>query len=129
MTIGERLKSAIKDKKLKLTEFAKLSKMPYRTLQAYTVDEVIPGGESLIKIHTTLGISIEWLLMGQGEMYQAETEPKSNNTNTNTLILTQHWLEKWWEEADDEHRTWLKVQLKRCFPEYAQWIEKHSEKE
>ena len=125
MTIGERLKSVVKNKKLKLTEFARKSGIPYRTLQGYVADQIVPGGESLIKIHTELGVSMEWLLMGQGEMYQ--TKSKSSNTNESELI--PDWLKKWWEEADDKHRIWLEVQLKRCFPEYAQWIEKHSEKE
>ncbi|MEK8020761.1 MAG: helix-turn-helix transcriptional regulator [Candidatus Parabeggiatoa sp.] len=119
MTIGERLKKAIKNKGLKLTEFAKQSKVPYRTLQGYIANEIIPGGESLVKIHAELGVSIDWLLTGQKEMYD-----KKATKNVSTLVGTIEWLNEWWDRADEKHRHWLEVQMKRCFPEYAKWADK-----
>jgi len=33
-----------------------------------------------------------------------------------------NWLNEWWEKTDEKHRIWLEVQIKRCFPEYAEWL-------
>ncbi|MDM8561041.1 helix-turn-helix transcriptional regulator [Candidatus Parabeggiatoa sp. HSG14] len=124
MTIGKRLKNAIKNKGLKLTEFAKKSEIPYRNLQGYIADEMIPGGKSLIKI-AELGVSTDWLLTGKGEMYQ--TKATSKETTTEKEIT--NWLSTWWKGADEEHRHWLNVQMKRYFPEYASWCEQEKKKE
>jgi len=32
------------------------------------------------------------------------------------------WLSEWWKRADDEEKSWMKVQMKRCFPEYIEWL-------
>ena len=74
MTIGGRLKSVVKDNGLKLTEFARKTNIPYRTLQKYVADEIIPGGESLAKINTELDVSIDWLLTGKGAPFNQEPQ-------------------------------------------------------
>ena len=74
MTIGGRLKSVVKDNGLKLTEFARKTNIPYRTLQKYVADEIIPGGESLAKINTELDVSIDWLLTGKGTPFSQESQ-------------------------------------------------------
>jgi transcriptional regulator with XRE-family HTH domain len=124
MAIGERLKNAVKSKKLKLTEFAEQSKIPYATLQKYTANKMVPGGELVIKICTELGISIDWLLTGQGEMYRTKTEA----TKETTKGITK-WLSTWWDGANEEDKHWLNGQMKRCFPEYAEWCEQEEKKD
>lgn len=77
MTIGGRLKSIVKDRGFKLTDLSRKSHIPYRTLQKYVADEMIPGGDSLTKIHAELDVSIDWLLTGEGQMdipYQKEPQ-------------------------------------------------------
>ena len=78
MTIGERLKIVIKSKGFKLTEFAKISQIPYRTLQGYVANERMIGTDSVIKICSELRITSDWLLMDEGQMeLSLSQEPKS----------------------------------------------------
>jgi len=123
MSIGERLRKTIKNANMKMTDFSKKTGIPYRTIQEYVANRNTPGGESLIKICTELCISMDWLMTGQGEIYRREP-PKELVTNLE-LELLFNWLTEWWKNADDKNRNWLEIQMKRSFPEYAEWITQH----
>ncbi len=69
MGIGKRLRKAILSKNSTLKEFSQKSKIPYITLQQYVADNQKPGANALIEISKCLNISIDWLLIGQGNMY------------------------------------------------------------
>ncbi len=119
MSIGQRLREIILIKNKNLKEFSENANIPYTTLQQYLADDRKPGADALIKISTQLHISIDWLLKGQGEMYERKGTKK-----VETLVGTIEWLNEWWDGADEKHRHWLEVQMKRCFPEYAKWADK-----
>jgi len=119
MGIAQRLKKIISNKNKTLKDFSKESNIPYTTLQKYIAGERKPGADALTKIHTQLGTSTDWLLTGQGEMYERKGTEK-----VETLGGTIEWLNEWWDGADEKHRNWLEVQMKQCFPEYAQWVDK-----
>ena len=118
MSIGKRLKKAIKDTGMKMTDFSKKSGIPYTTIQGCIADNSAPSSQLVIKICKELHISADWLLTGQGEMYRTELGPKV------TSVPVLEWFNKWWENADEKHRIWLEVQMGKCFPEYAQWLKK-----
>jgi transcriptional regulator with XRE-family HTH domain len=120
MTAGERLKYLIKNKGLKITEFSKKTGINYRTLQGYISGEMKPGYDALTKIYEVFNISIDWLISGEGEIYREEQPKEKITTFKSKLFL--NWLDKWWENADEKHRNWLEIQLKRCFPEYTEWL-------
>jgi transcriptional regulator with XRE-family HTH domain len=120
MTIQDRLKQIIKNKRLKITEFANICDIPYRSVQGYLRGERMLGGNTIIKICTQLNINPNWLLMGQGEIYREEQPKEKITTFKSKLFL--NWLNQWWENADEKHRNWLEIQLKRCFPEYTEWL-------
>ncbi|MEK8017060.1 MAG: helix-turn-helix transcriptional regulator [Candidatus Parabeggiatoa sp.] len=119
MDIAKRLKKVIVNKNKTLKDFSKEANIPYITLQKYIAGERKPGADALTKIHIQLGISINWLLTGKGEMYE-----KKGTEKVETLVGTIEWLKEWWDGADEKHRHWLEVQMKRCFPEYAKWADK-----
>lgn len=73
-TIGMRLREAFKYLGLSITEVAKITGVPYPTLQDYLNDKRIPGGSNLQKISMHLHISIDWLLTGEGPMFIEEKE-------------------------------------------------------
>jgi transcriptional regulator with XRE-family HTH domain len=125
MSVGKRLRQAIINKGINLKEFSKNSKIPYRTLQEYLTDSRMPGGESLIKIDAELSINISWLLTGKGKIYQTETTTKEIPTEK---WITK-WLSTWWKGADEEDKHWLNGQMKRQFPEYAEWREQEEKKD
>jgi transcriptional regulator with XRE-family HTH domain len=123
MSIGKRLKKAIKDANIKMTDFSKKSGIPYTTIKRYIADDRAPSSQLMIKICKELHISADWLLTGQGEMYRTKPDP-----NKVTSVPVLEWLNKWWEDADEKYRNWLEVQMEKCFPEYAQWVKKISSK-
>ncbi len=71
--------------------------------------------DTLVKIICTFHINANWLLIDKGNIYLK----KDSTTALNPLIK---WLNEWWENADEEHQIWLKVQMTRCFPEYEEWL-------
>ena len=68
-TFFDRLKSVIDEKTGgKHTVFAKKAGIPASTFQSY-MSERIPHPEHLIRIFETFGVSIDWLLTGEGDPY------------------------------------------------------------
>ena len=69
MSVGRRLREVIQSKGMSLTDFSKRSGIQYRTLQDYVADKILPGSESLVKVHEELRVSLNWLLTGEGQVY------------------------------------------------------------
>ncbi|HCR1008181.1 TPA: helix-turn-helix domain-containing protein [Citrobacter koseri] len=78
MSIKERLREAMDAKGLTIKALSDLSKIPYRSLQNYLRGEREPNAEALVALGTHLGISIDWLLTGKGEVVGAEKIPPAN---------------------------------------------------
>ena len=68
MSIATRLRSVLDLKGLSIKEASELVGIPYRTLQNYLLDEREPNAKALSAIRTHLGISVDWLLTGEGTM-------------------------------------------------------------
>ncbi|QOF91214.1 helix-turn-helix domain-containing protein [Pseudomonas lundensis] len=68
MSIAKRLRSVLDLKGLSIKEASELVGIPYRTLQNYLLDEREPNAKALSAIRTHLGISVDWLLTGEGTM-------------------------------------------------------------
>ena len=83
MNTSERLKQVMEVKGFNLKTFSEQADIPYRTLQNYILTNREPSAESLAKLHSQLGINLNWLMSGNGEMF---------TNNTETIDLTQ--LEK-----------------------------------
>ena len=83
MSTSERLKQVMEVKGFNLKTFSEQTDIPYRTLQNYILTNREPSAESLAKLHSQLGINLNWLMSGNGEMF---------TNNTETIDLTQ--LEK-----------------------------------
>lgn len=70
MGINRRLREAIELKGLSLTEAAERAAIPYRTLQNYVSGQREPNSKALTHFNERLGISLDWLLTGVGQMYR-----------------------------------------------------------
>jgi transcriptional regulator with XRE-family HTH domain len=121
MTIQNRLKQIIKSKRLKITEFANICDIPYRSVQGYLYGERMLGGNAIIKICAQLNVNPNWLLMGKGEMCEEKPIQKEKTTQFESELFL-NWLNEWWGKTDEKHRNWLEIQIKQCFPEYAEWL-------
>lgn len=74
MSTGKRLREALSLAGMSIKEAAERSGIPYRSMQNYLRDEREPGAEALKSISEQLGISIDWLLTGDGHP-KREKEP------------------------------------------------------
>lgn len=79
----------------------------------------MPSFNFLMKIISSTEYSVDWLLTGQGEKFRKR---KNGEKIQDDMSYIFKWLKKWWANADEEHRIWLKVQLTRCFPEFEKWL-------
>ena len=119
--ISERLKKVIDAQETNLTEFSKVTNIPYRTLQNYVYGKSPLKVDALIKICIKTSVNLNWLLTGEGEMYEKKTIETVEDVEVSEKTI--EWLNQWWENADKKHKIWLEVQMQRCFPEYADWLE------
>lgn len=69
MSISERLRSVLDAKGLSIKQAADIIGIPYRTLQNYLLDEREPNAKAMSALRTHLGISVDWLLTGEGPMF------------------------------------------------------------
>ncbi|WP_256667273.1 helix-turn-helix domain-containing protein [Pseudomonas sp. SJZ078] len=70
MSISERLRSVLDAKGLSIKQAADIIGIPYRTLQNYLLDEREPNAKAMSALRTHLGISVDWLLTGEGPMFR-----------------------------------------------------------
>ena len=66
MCISERLKQVLDAKNMTVTEFCNVTGISYRSAMNYLNEGRDPNVDALVKIHKGLGISITWLLTGEG---------------------------------------------------------------
>ena len=79
------------------------------------------SGDALLKICVHTDANINWLLTGEGKIYREKPIQKEKTTQFESGLFL-NWLNEWWGKTDEKHRNWLEVQIKRCFPEYAEWL-------
>ena len=68
MSINLRIRLIIEQNKMNATEFSVCSGIPYRSLQNYLRGEREPNSEAYLRF-AQMGVNINWLLTGQGEMF------------------------------------------------------------
>ena len=69
MCISERLKQILEAKNMTVTEFSNVTGISYRSAMNYLNEGRDPNVDALLKIYKALGISVTWLLTGNGEMF------------------------------------------------------------
>lgn len=79
-------------------------------------------------------ISYDWLLTGEGQMYQkpmgsASPLERGRGVSPDTIDIKdiplyniKEWLEEFWAGASEDERAWLKIEFGRAFPEYKDWL-------
>lgn len=72
MGIGSRIREAVEQLGLTLKQAADKTGLPYSSLQNWAGGHREPRPEALITIGSRLGISIDWLLTGQGAMARGD---------------------------------------------------------
>jgi transcriptional regulator with XRE-family HTH domain len=90
MSIATRLRSVLDLKGLSIKEASDAVGIPYRTLQNYLLDEREPNAKAMSALRTHLGVSVDWLLTGEGSMFHGvsakESDPVTENTQEKALL-------------------------------------------
>ena len=99
MSISERLKKVCEAKNWKITDFAEQAGIAYRTMQGYIGGEREPNAEGMSGI-AKAGVNLNWLVSGEGEMFQA--------------VMPQNTISKQEEKLIADYRT-MPENLKDAF--------------
>lgn len=86
MCISYRLKQILEVKDMSVKEFSELTGISYRSAMNYLNEGRDPNVDGLVKIHEALGISITWLLTGNGAMFQSATKESDMSNQEEKLI-------------------------------------------
>lgn len=90
MSISARLRSVIDDRGMSIKEASEVVGIPYRTLQNYLLGEREPNAKAMAAIRTHLGISLDWLLTGEGSMCldvsAASSEAQTKNQQEEAIL-------------------------------------------
>jgi putative uncharacterized protein (fragment) len=85
MCISERLRQVCEVKNWKITDFAEQSGIAYRTMQGYIGGEREPNAEGMSGI-AKAGVNLNWLVSGEGEMFQTLTQKSTMSEQEEKLI-------------------------------------------
>lgn len=105
MSINNRLREVMEYKSLNIKAFAELLNVPYRTLQNYLLNERDPSTEVLIKISDVLNVDLNWLMLGEGDMFR-------RSTNENELSEKEKQLISYYRRMSSDMQTAFKVTFK-----------------
>ncbi len=86
MCISNRLKNVLEVKNITVKEFSDATGISYRSAMNYLNEGRDPNVESLVKIYNILGVSITWLLTGEGAMFQTATKESNISIREEKLI-------------------------------------------
>ena len=85
MSISESLRQVCEANNWKITDFAEQTGIAYRTMQGYIGGEREPNAEGMAGI-AKAGINLNWLVSGEGEMFQAATQKNEISEQEEKLI-------------------------------------------
>lgn len=86
MCISNRLKQVLEAKNMTVTEFSNVTGISYRSAMNYLNEGRDPNVEALVKIHQAFGVSITWLLTGNGAMFQTVNQESNLSSQEEKLI-------------------------------------------
>ncbi|HDL5700391.1 TPA: helix-turn-helix transcriptional regulator [Mannheimia haemolytica] len=99
MCISDRLKQILEVKGMSIREFSELTGISYRSAMNYLNEGRDPNVEGLVKIHEALGISITWLLTGNGAMFQTVMQESDMSSQEEKLIANYRSMPENLKEA------------------------------
>jgi len=116
-------------------KLARLTGMSARVIGQYASGKSDPTRRKLIALAEAGGVLVEWLATGKGPKglndVSCVCEPSKIPYDVSLVNIKDapretmvQWLREFWTEADEDTRVWFKMEFKRRFPEYGEWLEK-----
>lgn len=119
MSVKLRLREFLDAEGLKITSAAEKSGIPYRSMQNYLSGERKPDVEALTAMNTRLGVSVDWLLTGDGRMRRhADADLAADNPRENAVLGLLRQL-----PDDDQWEVQLVAQSKKRLRDIEQRLE------
>lgn len=106
MGIENRIRLAIELSNLSLKDAATLCKIPYSSLQNWVNGACDPRSDALISLASHLGVSIDWLLTGQGPVRR--NHPQENTVVVPRLSPAEDSLITLFRSVNDDDRLHIK---------------------
>ena len=141
--IGERLKAFRKSKNINIVKFSELLGISHGSLSGLENNKSKPSTNTLVNLCRNTDINIYWLFTGEGEMIRQKPalgvehrmpvvrEEPAKYTVSDAINIAdrpreqlKQWIDDFWKDADEDERAWLIVEMKRQFPEFADWLKK-----
>lgn len=127
--IGEisRLQLVMDHLDLQAADISKETGVSERTINNSIYENSPIGGKLLRGMHLNLGVSIDWLLSGNGQMMikaNEAAEPVSKYSSSNpraTRIMT--FIQDWMAYANEDEQAWLETELKFNLKQYRKFLE------
>jgi transcriptional regulator with XRE-family HTH domain len=89
MSVKIRLRQFIDTEGMKIVEAAERSGIPYRSMQNYLSGDRDPGVDALTAMNTRLGVSVDWLLTGEGDRHRSTgTDKLAAETSCECTVLS-----------------------------------------
>ena len=132
MEFKDRLAELFKVLNTSQTKLAKATGVGRSSFSLYLSGKKTPTITVAIKVAIVTNVSLNWLLLGKGPMFRDELAPKNEEVRMRSPSYgppspkdnIKKWLDVFWEQADPDERIWLMVELKKRFPEFAEWLKK-----
>jgi len=127
--IGEisRLQLVMQHLNLQPVDISNKTGVSERTINNSIYENSPVGGKLLRGLHLNLGVSVDWLLSGDGQMMVqsneiAEPAVKYSGANPRTMrIIT--FIQDWMTYADEDEQAWLETELKFNLKQYRKFLE------
>lgn len=122
--IGEvqRLIEVMEMHALQADDLAKITGVSARTIKNCIWNNSEIGGQLLRGLHLKLGVSVDWVLSGNGSMLPGTKEPAAAYDADSRAALMIRFIKKWMRDASSDEKVWLEQQFKFAVPQYQVFV-------
>jgi hypothetical protein len=127
--IGEvqRLLQVMAKHHLQADDLAEITGVSARTIKNCIWNNSEIGGQLLRGLHLKLGVSVDWVLSGNGSMLPGIGEPAALYDADSRGGRMIRFIKKWMRDSSEDEKVWLEQQFKFAVPQYRQFIEEAGE--
>jgi len=109
MSVHERLREYFFYSKITATELAKEIDISQSSLNNVVNGNNLPSSKLLIELATKKNLSIDWLLLGEGEMLRNKIQEVQNSTTKLSLTKLENLLVKVYQISEDNKVVWTSL--------------------
>jgi len=83
-----------------------------------------PGYDLIFTLYKIYNVSLVWLIAGEGEMSHNKKAGPSQPTEDVRKAEIKSWLDYYWDNAEEDEKGWLRIEMKKKFPEFMDFLKK-----